>query len=432
MWNVELQLIWLVTVCLPAGISVCRKSRGDGLSREWMLRLAGCFLVWNLMVGLLRNSEALGDYYTIEFLAGSLLLPVYLVTLWLVCRRDGASRVLILTVAWSGLAAAVAGILWWWLVQTVDEPGARLRNPLVHGGQHPVGTAISIGFSAVATAVAYGEARTRRGRLIFLGMLAAQMLAVMLTLSRGALLALACAPLALLVFLLLSVLFDLFRGLPLKQMLKPLRRGWSRIWPPLLTVIVVFRAFHLIAPLLTPVNFTQEEATGGAPAYSTTTSILTDSPAKEYLARADSGRLNFYKFGLSCMDSWDKHLTGAGLWGPEIKLKEAMGGIDHLHSLVVATYVHGGVIGSAVMLCLVGLGLGRACILSRHGHPEWLVMLGFGLGALIFDGQSACSLVTHPRFENLILWFPLVAIAAHWRKEQERQEARQPSSSASR
>ena len=46
--------------------------------------------------------------------------------------------------------------------------------------------------------------------------------------------------------------------------------------------------------------------------------------------------------------------------------------------------------------------------------------------------DMACSLVTHPRFENLILWFPLIAVAAQARTPGERHEVRQPSSSESR
>ena len=113
-------------------------------------------------------------------------------------------------------------------------------------------------------------------------------------------------------------------------------------------------------------------------------------PLNEYLLRGLNGRQFFYRFGLERMDRWDKHLTGTGLWAPEIELEKVTGAADHFHSIYVATYIHGG---------------------------------------LIFDGQSACSLVTHPRFENLLFWFPLVAIAASWRNLQ---DGRQPSSSASR
>ena len=85
-----------------------------------------------------------------------------------------------------------------------------------------------------------------------------------------------------------------------------------------------------------------------------------------------------------------------------------------------------------MLLGLIGLGVKKSWGLARAGQPQWLALLAYGLGGLIFDGQSACSLVTHPRFENLILWFPLIAIAALWRNRQDAQTGRQPSSSESR
>ena len=410
MWNVELQLIWLTAVCLPAGIAVTHRTRGAGMPGEPVLRLAAVFLVWNLAVGLIRNPETLANFYTIEFLAGALLLPVFLGGLWLVCRRPGAANRLTTVLACSGLVAAVAGILYWWLVQSVEEPGARLRNPLVHGGQHPVGTAINIGFTMMSTAAAFLEVQARRTRLICLAVIAVQCLALMLTLSRGGLVALSSGMLVLLI-----------------------AAGWRKAWPPVLTVVTVVVGFQFLAPLLAPSPVLQSPDPGEAPVEVIMLATLSHNPAREYLARSDSGRLAIYRTGLSCLDSWDKHLTGAGLWGPEMKVERETGGrIDHLHSLIVATYVHSGIVGSAILLGLIGMGLTKSWRLARAGQPQWLALLAYGLGGLIFDGQSACSLVTHPRFENLILWFPLIAAAALWRNCQDIQTGRQLSSSESR
>lgn len=434
MWNVELQLMWLAAGCLPAGIACYNRTRGAGMTREPMLRFAAAFLAWNLAVGLVRNPEALAEYYTFEFLAGSVLLPVFLGGLWLVLRKAGNARLLSVVLAWSGLAAAVAGILYWWLVQSVEEPGARLRNPLVHGGQHPVGTAITIGFSLVCAATAFGDLQSRKAKVISLIMIAVQCLAVMLTLSRGALLALGGVPVALFVVLGLALLVDLIRGLSFHEALQPLTRGWPQVWPPLLTTAAVAVAFlQFLAPLLAPPPTMQRVAPGAAPEEILMLSTLSHNPVREYLARSDSGRYTIYRIGLSCLDSWDKHLTGTGLWAPEQKLKQMTDErIDHFHSLFVATYVHSGIIGSAMFIAIIGMGLLKALRLARAGEPRWLALLAYGIGGLIFDGQSACSLVTHPRFENLILWFPLIAVAALWRNRQELQTGRQPSSSESR
>ncbi len=433
MWNVELQLIWLIAVCVPAGISRWRRTGGAGMTREPMLRLAAAFLLWNLAVSLIRNPHTLRNFYTLEFLAGAVLLPVFLGGLWLVCRREGGARRLTVALAWAGLAAAVAGIGYWWLVQKVADPGARLRNPLVHGGQHPVGTAITIGFTLVCTAAAFGDAKARRARILCLTAIAVQCLAVMFTLSRGALLALTFAPAALFMGFCTTVPADLVRGRSFRAALQPLVRAWPKLWPPVLTAGAIAIAFQLFAPLLAPPPQTQEPAPGETPVEVITLSALSGNPAREYLARSDSGRLVFYRIGLSCLDSWDKQLTGAGLWEPELRIeRETWKGIDHLHSVFIATYVHSGIAGSAMLLGMIGIGLTKSWRLFRAGQPQWLALLGYGIGGLLFDGQSACSLVTHPRFENLILWFPLIAVAALWRNRQEHQAVRQPSSSESR
>lgn len=391
------------------------------MTREPLLRLAAVFLVWNLAIGLIRNPEALADYYTIEFIAGAVLLPVFLGGLWLVCRKAETARLLTGALAWSGLAAAVAGILYWWLVQSVDEPGARLRNPLVHGGQHPVGTAITIGFTLVCSAAIFGGLMTRKSRALCLVMIAVQSFAVMLTLSRGALLALCSVPIALFLIAGVALLVDLKRGLSFREALRPLTGGWQGVWPPLLTTAAVAAAFfQFLAPLLAPSAEMRRLVPGAEPVEVINLATLTHNPLQEYIARSDSGRSDIYRIGFSCLDTWDKHLTGSGLWGPELELERiTQGQIDHLHSLIVATYVHGGVIGFAMLLVMIGLGLVKSWRLARAGEPQWLAFLAYGLGGLIFDGQSACSLVTHPRFENLILWFPLIAVAARWRNRQE-------------
>jgi hypothetical protein len=225
--------------------------------------------------------------------------------------------------------------------------------------------------------------------------IAVMSLAVMLTLSRGALLAAGCGLFALAAAALAGN--------------RP-RAAWRRVGPPVATAVVVFIAFQFCAGMFSSVAITQKHAEGG-----------------------DSGRSNIHAWGLDCMDTWDKHLAGAGLWEPEARLESLTGGnIDHLHSLPVATYVHSGVAGSVLLLTITVLGLVRAWRLARRGSPQWLALLACGIGGLMFDGQSACSLVTHPRFENLLFWFPLIAIFALWRNERENHPGRQPSSNPSR
>jgi O-antigen ligase len=406
--SAEWQLGWQIA-CIPAGMVLLRKSSGHGMMAEPALRLAVLLLVWNLGVGLVRNPGALEHFYTFEFLAGSLLLPAFLGSLWLVCRLENGPRLMVQCVLWSAAAAAAAGIAWWYFVLRGHQPGARLRNPLVHGGMNPVATGITLGFGVIAAATSIAETKGWQSRFL-LAVLGVISLAVMLTLSRGALLALAFGLAAL-----------------------PMAYGWRRAWRPMAVAAGVAVLFQFVAGSLTPVKFTPGRTHAGQPGPWATLEVLTNNPAREYLARGDSGRREIYRLGLATMDRWDKHLTGAGLWRAELELERLTdGGLNHLHSLFVATWVHSGVIGFAILLALIVTGVRRALALSRTGQPQWLPMLAFGLGGLIFDGHSACSLVTHPRFENLLFWFPIIAIAAGWRQLRESQAARQPSSSESR
>jgi hypothetical protein len=150
--SVELQLQWLLVTCLPAVIACFVRRRGGGPARDPVMRLAAALLVWNIGVSLVRNRSAFEDFYTFEFLAGSVLLPVFLACVWLVCRGEKGQRGLRITLVAAGGVAAVVSLLYWRLVQVADDPGTRLRNLLVHGGQHPVGTAMCLAFSLVAGA----------------------------------------------------------------------------------------------------------------------------------------------------------------------------------------------------------------------------------------------------------------------------------------
>jgi len=419
--SVELQLQWLLCTCLPAGLACLVRRRGDGMARDAVLQLAAAILVWNVGAGLMRNGHAFADFYTFEFLAGTVLLPVFLGCVWLVCREEKGERRLRLVLLAAGSLAAVVSLFYWRLVQVEAVPGTRLRNLLVHGGQHPVGTAMCLAFALLAGATLYGGLRKRPSRAGLLALIAIIMLAVLLTLSRGALLALACVPAAFLVALTGAFLT--------KRSMTPYRTAVRQAGLPMLIAGATAVGFQFFGSLLTPPPPLPEGLPPGARVVQL--EKLNEAPLQEMIARKDTGRLTFYRIGLSTVDTWDKHVFGAGLWGPELEL-ERINGLDHFHSLFVATYIHGGVIGSALLLALLTAGVRRALALARAGQPHWLAMLAFGLGGLIFDGQSLCSLVTHPRFENLILWFPLIGAAARWRTLQECQAGRQPSSSASR
>jgi hypothetical protein len=422
MWNADFQLAWMAITCHPPFLACCLRHRAHGLTRDPLLRVAAAFLLWNLSVGLLRNHHALAIPYTWDFLAGALMLPVFLGSVWLVCRKEQGPVWITRALMAGGLLAAVVSLIYWRFHQVMEDPGARLRNLLVHGGQHPVSTAMCLAFALVSSAMVYSKTKTRARRAALLGLLAIMMLAVMLTLSRGALLALACVPLGFAAAAGVASLRALARGKPVAPATRPFLNVLRRTWPQITTVLAVAVGFLLYGGHLAPTPAPPENLPPGTVVIHG--ERLGHSPVIEYLARRSNGRVNFYNYGFAMVNSWDKHLFGAGLWGPEMELQEitarqlGSSGIDHFHSIYIATYIHGGIIGSALFLALLALGVKRAAALVSAGQPQWLALLAFGLGALIMDGQSACSLVTHPRFESFILWFPLVGAAAAWSRIQ--------------
>ena len=78
-----------------------------------------------------------------------------------------------------------------------------------------------------------------------------------------------------------------------------------------------------------------------------------------------------------------------------------------------------------LVLTVIGIGFNRARILAKEGDPVWFALISFGCSGLIFDGQTICSLTSNPKFETLILWFPLAAASAiyYHRKQSEPKQA---------
>ena len=86
---------------------------------------------------------------------------------------------------------------------------------------------------------------------------------------------------------------------------------------------------------------------------------------------------------------------------------------QHPHSVFVATALHGGLVGLAGLLIVLGSGLRGALCVARlpDGWVGGMVLALAGLAGVVFDGHSLASLDTIPRFEPLILW-PGLLLAA--------------------
>jgi hypothetical protein len=76
--------------------------------------------------------------------------------------------------------------------------------------------------------------------------------------------------------------------------------------------------------------------------------------------------------------------------------------------------VRGGIPTLLGLLAILGWGFGRALVLAREGEELWFMLACYGCAGVFFDGDSAFSLLTVPRFEALILWVPLVIASARY------------------
>lgn len=333
------------------------------------------------------------------------LLGTALVALFcaLLCSLAHEARALRL-VGWAtGLAAALAagvslGLCY--LVLPGHVAGERLQNLLVHGGLNPVCTGLVFGFAALWLVVLVedsGRAATRRvGWLLIAGL----NLATFFTGSRGAMLALACGHGALL-----------------------LAGGWRRGARACAVLAAAGLLYFTSAPLLGKVTAWREAAEKAAAASVDAPADTTSPPAavpgithhwEKAVERGDNGRLPIYRAGWNAMGGnlW----TGIGQWGVrdvwQCDLQPDMCSLmTHLHSAFFATFVHGGIIGAALLLAVLACALRCAWRAARrHGEVAWITLLAFGCGGLLFDGESLTSLATAPRYEGLLFWLP-VALA---------------------
>jgi len=105
---------------------------------------------------------------------------------------------------------------------------------------------------------------------------------------------------------------------------------------------------------------------------------------------------------------------GHGLFATEALPEDEAGSMAfHAHSMYVATFYHGGVLGLTFLFALLVIGLERAwrCFAVQR-DPVWLVLLLFGIVGLMFDGSMPLRLMTVTRIEPLIVIFPLAMASA--------------------
>lgn len=377
------------TLAVPDGASgTLHRPAGPG---PW---LVAAYLTWMTLRSCCGDAFLFNHapYETARGLRGTALLVLFCVVLWPLARNPRAMNV----VGWTtGMAAAVAAALSLGLCYFVlpgHVPGERLQNLLVHGGLNPVCTGLIFGFAALWLTVLVTSVRTPCWRRLGWAGVTLLHVAAFFSGSRGVMLALVCGHAALLAAC-----------------------GWRGAAKGCAVLVLTGAFYFTSAPLMAKIAAWREPPAAAAPASAAAAPApkLTEHWHKA-LARQDNGRLDIYRAGWYATNNvW----AGIGQWGVrdvwQCDLQpDPCTMMTHLHSAFFATYVHGGLIGAALLLGLTTCAARGAWRAARRGDAAWVVLLAFGCGGLLFDGESLATLATAPRFEGLLFWLPVVVALA--------------------
>ncbi len=387
--NIWVHLGWLLIAGLPALALTdwtphCRRWQADAAALSVI-----AFLLW-MTVRSCSQIPFMPDRTLDEIvrgIVGGSLLVMFCALVW----QQAQSRESLHALGWvtgmtSALAALISIVLSYFVLPQ-HQAGERLTNLLVHGGLNPVCTGLIFGFAALWLAALMEHGATPLPRRMAWAAIALLHFAAFLSGSRGAMLAMGCGH---------AVLLSA-RGW---------RRGRMAVCVFLLTGLVYFTSAPLFAHM---VRWRSETAAASISAPGITHHF------HKAVERGDNSRLDIYRAGWHAMDNlW----LGTGQWGVcgtwqcELQAKTSISMMSHLHSAFLATFVHGGIIGAALLVLVLGHGIKRAYRLSAHGDATWITLLAFGWGGLLFDGESLASLATAPRFEGLLFWLPLTVALA--------------------
>lgn len=306
-------------------------------------------------------------------------------------RLQGWRRVLTPFPITGAIAMVISIPVFYWMRDANSFPGARLRDVLVHignGGLHQVLTGLLCGAAAMTAACLFTNRAHWKKQLLLLSCFAVLTSSLFLTHTRGAILA-------------LLVSFAVYIAT---------RKDRSWVMPSIVLAVVGLTYAFPNEPKVDDL------------------SSLTTSPVTELIERGDGGRITLYKHLFARMDGATEILLGKGLWANSTATKDEVGWsvAFHPHSIYMATFYHGGLVGLAMTASLLGFSLVRAVSVFRHtGDGTWLVLLCFGLAGQIVDGALPFSLMTIPRIEPLLLIIPMVGSCAAW-CEYVRDAAREP------
>jgi len=397
------QFIWLAVALLVTAGKIDWKGMARRAIRDPFIQTACGFLGWMTLRSLLTGSEGRHPWFQEAgpWLAGALGLVAFAAVAWQAASRLRALEAVGAFVGGAALLAAITSIILFYFVLPHHGLGERLSDWFVFGGLNPVCTGLIFGFAVMWVICLKSRCQGDMGVVALTIGQILLLLAVLFTRSRGALLALVAGHAALLVGL-----------------------GWRQLWREALILIAVCAAFQLSGPLLADLAWRQEQAR--LPPSQRTQSEASPQTSgnelmREMVDRADSGRFEIYRAGLDTLPHVKDWLFGVGQWNTDhlwlSRLEMTKFPPEHLHSAYLATLVHGGLIGLALVLALIFQGLKRAFNLARRGEFTWWVLLIYGCTGLLFDGQTFTRLNSVPLYEPLLVAFPLVVAASSWTRQ---------------
>lgn len=330
----------------------------------WLL--AG-FLIWTLGSSIIMSiPDVVFSDALVSLVDSAAILGLYSAIAILLRSKFQERRRLLMPFPVVGGIATLVSLAWFYGVSGNTFPTERLRNVFVHfdtGGLHPVVTGLICGCAAITGACLYTKQANWRKKTLLLACLGVLSAGVFFSHSRGAMLA-------------LGVSFAVY---------VLTRRDRSWVMPGIIIACV---------------GITYLSIPGGAPG--------------NLIDRADGGRLNLYGFLFAQMEGLPDLLFGKGLWAVDSATVDQIGWhAHHPHSSVVSTFFHGGTIGLALTVGLMGLGAFRAfSVYRKTGDGTWLVLLSFGVAGQLVDGSMPFSLLTLPRLEPILLLFPIAAASS--------------------
>lgn len=388
--------LWLWAAVLPALIWHRAREIGDC---GGIIGSAGAWLAVYLGLAIIQHpppASGEGVRLLVEAASGLLSVLVLVAAMAVTGRRDKGMVVCQRWCVGAALLAAVASFVIFYGVNAGTSFGERLRNWFVHGGQHPVPTALTFGFAAIWAGLGLARSATHATAWRWGSVLFVLNIAVAFCQSRGASLAMLVAT------VLLAVV---------------VRRKRAAL--PLLWVVLALVAFHFLSQHLAQRAALAKQFPGKTvvPAASTDPydSRLPNNGLNNWVERGDAGRLNLYRLLLQRIEEPSQRFWGKGWWHEHSAAVEVQWPATHPHSVLVATHYHGGQVALVGLMFFGTLVLSRAFEVWRGGLGlDGLVLFVYGSTALVFDGEALTTLFTEPRFESLIFWVPVGLVAGRY------------------